>query len=113
VASGRLKWHLGRDDYEEDLREAIRLVPADPPSPARARVPEELAHHTLRPISVKIASVHVSNILSKLGVTSRGEAAATAHQLRLFDSIPPHDQRGSHRGRHQRTIGCGLSCLFS
>jgi len=37
-------------------------------------------------ISVKTASVHVSNILGKLGVTSRGEAAATAHRLRLFAS---------------------------
>ena len=38
-------------------------------------------------ISPKTASVHVSNILGKLGVTSRGEAAAAAHQLHLFD--PP------------------------
>ena len=38
-------------------------------------------------ISVKTASVHVSNILGKLGVASRGEAAATAHRLRLFDSF--------------------------
>lgn len=36
-------------------------------------------------ISVKTASVHVSNILGKLGVASRGEAAATAHRLHLFD----------------------------
>ncbi|SPT59416.1 helix-turn-helix transcriptional regulator [Actinomadura madurae] len=35
-------------------------------------------------ISVKTASVHVSNILGKLEVTSRGEAAATAHRLGLF-----------------------------
>jgi DNA-binding NarL/FixJ family response regulator len=28
--------------------------------------------------------VHVSNILGKLGVGSRGEAAARAHALRLF-----------------------------
>jgi DNA-binding NarL/FixJ family response regulator len=35
-------------------------------------------------ISVKTASVHVSNILAKLGVTGRGEAAAVAHRLRLF-----------------------------
>jgi len=34
-------------------------------------------------ISAKTASVHVSNILAKLNVTSRGEAAATAHRLRL------------------------------
>ncbi len=32
-------------------------------------------------ISAKTASVHVSNILAKLGVASRGEAAATAHRL--------------------------------
>ena len=36
-------------------------------------------------ISPKTASVHVSNILGKLGVTSRVEAAATAHRLRLLD----------------------------
>ncbi|MFD0902023.1 helix-turn-helix transcriptional regulator [Actinomadura sediminis] len=35
-------------------------------------------------ISAKTASVHVSNILGKLGVASRGEAAATAHRLSLF-----------------------------
>jgi len=33
-------------------------------------------------ISVKTAGVHVSNILAKLGVASRGEAAAVAHRLR-------------------------------
>ncbi|MFI0351674.1 AAA family ATPase [Actinomadura sp. 9N407] len=35
-------------------------------------------------ISAKTASVHVSNILAKLDVHSRGEAAATAHRLSLF-----------------------------
>ena len=39
-------------------------------------------------ITAKTASVHVSNILAKLGVSSRGEAAAAAHRLRLFDSMP-------------------------
>ena len=34
-------------------------------------------------ISPKTASVHVSNILAKLEVTGRGEAAAMAHRLRL------------------------------
>lgn len=34
-------------------------------------------------ISAKTASVHVSNILSKLGVGSRGEAAAVAHRAGL------------------------------
>jgi DNA-binding NarL/FixJ family response regulator len=36
-------------------------------------------------ISVKTASVHVSNIISKLGVGSRGEAAAIAYRLGLGD----------------------------
>jgi DNA-binding CsgD family transcriptional regulator/tetratricopeptide (TPR) repeat protein len=35
-------------------------------------------------ISAKTVSVHVSNILAKLGVTSRGEAAAAAHRLSLL-----------------------------
>ena len=39
-------------------------------------------------ISAKTASVHVSNILAKLGVGSRGEAAATAYRLGLFDPAP-------------------------
>lgn len=38
-------------------------------------------------ISPRTASVHVSNILGKLAVASRGEAAAAAHRLHLFD--PP------------------------
>ena len=36
-------------------------------------------------ISVKTADTHVSNILAKLGVTSRGEAAAIAHRGGLVD----------------------------
>ncbi|MFC8452258.1 AAA family ATPase [Kitasatospora sp. NPDC057223] len=39
-------------------------------------------------ISPKTASVHVSNILAKLAVTGRGEAAAVAHRLRLFPDAP-------------------------
>jgi DNA-binding CsgD family transcriptional regulator len=39
-------------------------------------------------ISSKTVSVHVSNILAKLGTASRGEAAALAHRLRLFDAFP-------------------------
>ncbi|MEU3077535.1 helix-turn-helix transcriptional regulator [Streptomyces laurentii] len=37
-------------------------------------------------ISPKTASVHVSNILAKLGVSGRGEAAALAHRLRLLET---------------------------
>ncbi|WP_276615377.1 ATP-binding protein [Nonomuraea basaltis] len=35
-------------------------------------------------ISAKTVSVHVSNILAKLGVTTRGEAAAAAHRFSLL-----------------------------
>jgi DNA-binding CsgD family transcriptional regulator len=34
-------------------------------------------------ITPKTASVHVSRILAKLGVTGRGEAAAVAHRVGL------------------------------
>jgi DNA-binding CsgD family transcriptional regulator len=37
-------------------------------------------------ISPRTASVHVSNILSKLQVSSRGGAAAAAHRAHLFDA---------------------------
>ncbi|MCF2531569.1 helix-turn-helix transcriptional regulator [Yinghuangia soli] len=43
------------------------------------RIAEELF------ISVKTASVHVSNILAKMEVANRGEAAALAHRLGLVD----------------------------
>jgi DNA-binding CsgD family transcriptional regulator len=56
-------------------REVLRRVAA---GYTNRRIAEELF------ISPKTASVHVSNILAKLGVTGRGEAAALAHRLRLF-----------------------------
>jgi DNA-binding NarL/FixJ family response regulator len=39
-------------------------------------------------ISPKTASVHVSNILAKLGVAGRGEAAARAHRDGLVPTSP-------------------------
>jgi ATP/maltotriose-dependent transcriptional regulator MalT len=39
----------------------------------------------------KTASVHVSRILGKLGVSTRGEAAAVAQRLHLLDDEPRHD----------------------
>src|SRR5690349_14575853 len=66
--------------------EVLRLV-------AAGRSNREIAAELF--ISAKTASVHVSNILGKLGVTSRGEAAAAAHRRRLFDTFPDPGTRGS------------------
>ena len=44
-------------------------------------------------ISRKTASVHVSNILGKLGVHTRVEAAATAHRLGLDEAAAPARKR--------------------
>ena len=41
-------------------------------------------------ISPKTASVHVSNILGKLGVDSRVEAAAVAHRLGVTEIAGSH-----------------------
>ncbi|GAA2069732.1 LuxR family transcriptional regulator [Streptomyces albiaxialis] len=57
-------------------RDVLRLVAA---GRSNRRIAEELF------ISPKTASVHVSNILSKLGASGRGEAAALAHRLGVFD----------------------------
>ncbi|MFD9539912.1 AAA family ATPase [Streptomyces sp. NPDC060022] len=56
-------------------QEVHRLVAA---GYTNRRIAEELY------ISPKTASVHVSNILAKLNVSSRGEAAALAHRFRLY-----------------------------
>ncbi|MEU0008525.1 AAA family ATPase [Streptomyces sp. NPDC006314] len=56
-------------------RDVLRLV-------AAGRTNRQIAEELF--ISPKTASVHVSNILSKLGVSGRGEAAAVAHRLELF-----------------------------
>ncbi|MFE9491966.1 MULTISPECIES: helix-turn-helix transcriptional regulator [unclassified Streptomyces] len=63
---------FGLTRREQDVH---RLVAA---GHTNRRIAEELY------ISPKTASVHVSSILAKLGVSSRGEAAALAHRLRLY-----------------------------
>jgi DNA-binding CsgD family transcriptional regulator len=69
--------------------EVLRLV-------AAGRSNREIAGELF--ISAKTASVHVSNILSKLGVASRIEAAAMAHRLRLFDSFPERSAQAPASG---------------
>jgi DNA-binding CsgD family transcriptional regulator/predicted negative regulator of RcsB-dependent stress response len=59
-------------------REVLRLV-------ADGRSNSQIAEALF--ISRKTASVHVSNILGKLGVASRGEAAAVAHRLGLAGAV--------------------------
>lgn len=63
--------------------EVLRLV-------ADGRSNREIA--TALFISAKTASVHVSNILAKLGVGGRGEAAAAAHRMGLFETASEHAQ---------------------
>jgi DNA-binding NarL/FixJ family response regulator len=86
--SARLALGAGRGDTIPTPRplgltaresEVLRLVAAGRSNP-------EIAAELF--ISAKTASVHVSNILAKLGVGSRGEAAAAAYRLRLFDPAP-------------------------
>ncbi|MBB3647597.1 ATP/maltotriose-dependent transcriptional regulator MalT [Rhizobium sp. BK619] len=64
---------LGLTDREFEV---LRLV-------AAGQSNREIADNLF--ISSKTASVHVSNILSKLAVPSRGAAAAMAHRLRIVD----------------------------
>lgn len=83
---------LAPDDPVEALgltsreRDVLRLVAV---GRSNRQIAEELF------ISPKTASVHVSNILAKLGVSGRGEAAALAHRLRLF---PPGEEEQTAAG---------------
>ncbi|WP_338146452.1 helix-turn-helix transcriptional regulator [Streptomyces boncukensis] len=58
-------------------RDVLRLV-------AAGRSNRQIAQELF--IAPKTASVHVSNILAKLGVSGRGEAAALAHRLGALDA---------------------------
>ncbi|MFF0272861.1 AAA family ATPase [Streptomyces sp. NPDC004330] len=65
---------FGLTPREQDV---LRLV-------AAGRTNRQIAEELF--ISPKTASVHVSNILAKLGVSGRGEAAALAHRLHLLST---------------------------
>ena len=77
-------------------REVLALV-------ADGRTDRQIAEALL--ISDKTASVHVSNILAKLGVADRGEAAAVAHRLRLAERLLHLPQRRPAAPPSRRVIG--------
>ena len=83
----RRRQTFGLTPREQDV---LRLV-------AEGRTNRQIAEELF--ISPKTASVHVSNILAKLGVSGRTEAAALAHRLHLF---PRADQR---KGPARRACG--------
>ncbi len=68
---------LARFGLTEREREVLPLLAAGQSNPEIARALF---------ISAKTASVHVSNILAKLGVSGRVEAAAVAHRLGIEPS---------------------------
>ncbi|MET9957213.1 AAA family ATPase [Streptomyces sp. NPDC006339] len=75
------------DHDASDASDAFKLTPREQDVlrlVAEGRTNRQIAEELF--ISPKTASVHVSNILAKLGVAGRGEAAALAHRLRLLDA---------------------------
>ena len=76
VAMSRPADQLARFGLTDREREVLKLVAAGRSNP-------EIAQALF--ISAKTASVHVSNILAKLGVSGRVEAAAVAHRLGIAD----------------------------
>ncbi|TDD41555.1 helix-turn-helix transcriptional regulator [Saccharopolyspora elongata] len=77
---------LERIGLTERETEVLRLVTI---GRSNRQIGEELF------ISPKTVSVHVTHLLEKLGVANRGEAAAAAHRLRLFN----HEQGVEYSGR--------------
>lgn len=72
---------VGRTPHDLTAREAevLRLV-------AAGWTNQQIADTLF--ITRKTASVHVSNVMGKLGVANRGEAAALAHRLGMVDDVP-------------------------
>ena len=90
-ARGQLKYHLGRADYLDDLQEAVRLVPADPPSPARARVLEALAHRTMHERGGGSGDTALRAIAEEAVITARraGDAVTEAAALVILACAEP------------------------
>jgi DNA-binding CsgD family transcriptional regulator len=78
--------HFGLTQWERDV---LGLVCA-------GRTNRQIAAQLF--ISPKTAALHVSHILAKLGVTTRGEAAALAHQLELASPARGECQAGDLPG---------------
>ncbi|MFD3921938.1 AAA family ATPase [Streptomyces sp. NPDC058595] len=75
---------------ETDAAGSLGLTPRE--RDVLRRVAEGLSNRQIAEelyISPKTASVHVSNILAKLGVSGRTEAAAMTHRLHLFTDLEP------------------------
>lgn len=75
---------------EVDAASSLGLTPRE--QDVLRRVAEGLSNRQIAEelyISPKTASVHVSNILAKLGVSGRTEAAAMTHRLHLFTDLEP------------------------
>jgi DNA-binding CsgD family transcriptional regulator/tetratricopeptide (TPR) repeat protein len=70
---------LARFGFTKREREVLCLLAAGRSNPEIGRILF---------ISAKTASVHVSNILAKLGVRHRGEAAAVAHRFGIYGPPP-------------------------
>jgi len=98
---GRVDLHHDRAGAGPDAKTDGEAPPAQPAGAGLGLTPRELEVLALVAegrsnrqvadtlfISPKTASVHVSNILAKLGVASRVEAAAVAHRLGLLDGRP-------------------------
>ena len=77
-------------------QEVLRLV-------AQGRSNREIAAELF--ITPKTASVHVSNILGKLGAASRTEAAAIAHRQGLGVSLGPGFARGERLRQERGPVG--------
>ena len=98
LAAGRPDAAAPRDDsgLTDREREVIRLV-------AAGRSNQQIADTLF--ITRKTASVHVSNILGKLGVANRVEAAAVAHRLGLAGDPDEQANRTNWPNRDKSAAG--------
>ncbi len=76
---GRMRHQLGRRDWLEDLQEAVRLVPAEPPSAARAQALAALAQHLFLGVGVKEAKRTADEALE--AARAAGDRKSEAHVL--------------------------------